>query len=450
MATTSREYLSSNSLVAYPFEEGTDRSVAGMFCDAVVHVPYGEPFSARVSEVMVSGGELSFRASLCGEDSSVSFVAEGHEGDYAVLRIGMSSVVVDVAGILGSEGLYAAGPFVLSVSCADFSPPQVSSFRIMEMVNGGDPRVVADGISGDVRLVGGSNVDVVEDDGSVRISASPGSGSGRVPCECDQSNDDIASTGSYILPERTGDVVIGGDGCIQVNADPEFGVISISGRCTACCPNEKYSDILERLHSLSVGLSDAVSSAMSFASDYNGSVSLFNAALEEPTDKELEASLTLSTPIPRERASEWSNQKVKGSHAKLVIGANIVNASRKIVHVSVAQPYRYVGESVDTDFKCLWLSVSRGIGATIPGDLPTRPVVIGPQEFDLPAGGSASVYSVLCSKENVASMPSGTYAVGQRIVFSWVGKELRNGSIVDVTKSVVRNPSATITTGAAQ
>lgn len=111
----------------------------------------------------------------------------------------------------------------------------------------GLPMESVTGISGDVGFMAGRNIRISRNaDGSIVVSAVPGAGEGRVPCECDDVAEDSNGAGSGGLhPDEFGGVSIVADGCYQVTAMPGTASIRIDGRCSACCPVEKCAGMAE-------------------------------------------------------------------------------------------------------------------------------------------------------------------------------------------------------------
>jgi hypothetical protein len=302
----------------------------------------------------------------------------------------------------------------------------------MKMVERGeDPVFVERNIQGDIVFGNGTNSKVVSDGTSIEFNAVPGAGEGIVPCDCGSEEPDDQSHVPTIVPESTGDVVVDGDGCIQVNTDNQ-SVISIEGRCTACCPTSKYSEQLDKLSNLKHSISVVHSKALLFSSKYNTEVSKFNASLEEPIDSELIASITMMPTIPRDKSNEWTNSSVKGKHQKIMSNTNIVNASQKTVMVDLYVPTMQ-------NMSCVHFSVS----VTAPvGDTPLTEIerdvinVNQTRSIRLPPGGSLNAYAIFRGAENILFLQTGTYEVHEKVVFSWVD------SSSGAAKSLERNLAA--------
>lgn len=433
MSVYANELLSSSSLTSYPFRDdaGVPVRVYRLFCDAVVSIPHGFGFSASISNIEVAPTGMSFVLDVCGDRTSM--LVPVTDRSYYVARFGdFSSVVADIDHIRDSEPFFDPSEYPLVESCANFLPRAVDSISLMKIVEKGEePVMVKSGIRGEVVFVDGTNSNVVATDTGIEFNAVPGAGTGRVPCDCP--DPDEKGTVPSIVPESTGDVVIDGDGCIQVNTD-NSSTVTIEGRCTACCPTSKYAEQLDKLAELKDSVSSIYGDAIEFTDDYNEFVTEFNEFLEEPVEEELMASMTAVAAIPRERAPEWRRNGPKGYHQLVYANTTIVNASQKEVSVSIGAPSCRGLEVAST-------KVSPGVrmsGQTVP----KREVENGVGDFSLPPGGSISVYSVLRGSILVLFIPDSTYDVTQDIVFSWEGKELVDGVVRTVQKTVTRELSA--------
>lgn len=444
MATLFREHLSSSSLTTYPFaaDSGAPPEVYRLFCDASVSVPFGSGFSASIRGVSVSGGVLSFTLRSCGEDFAM-FVDSGAEGGhYAVVMAGRSSVVADLDRVRDGGDVSDPGEYGLSVSCADFGPGAVSSFSLMASPDGASPPVVVrSGISGAVSLVAGTNMSVVAADGGVTLSAEPGAGAGTVPCECDSEADGSATEhmAPQIQPALTGDVVIEGDGCIQVGTDGA-SVVSIGGRCTACCPVDSYVSMANLLSGINERVGSAYSSLMATVGDYNEEASLYNLLIAEPAEGELSISVTATAPAPRTGAGSWSNNNVRGTHTRAYASTKVTNASQTEVSVQVSPPY-INGMFLDAMYASMFEPISEE------GDPGTRQVVSTNQalERSLPPGASLHIYSVFIDRSVGKKMSPGDHSVTHSAVFRWTGVVREGGSYVRRAKSVSKTSTASFT-----
>jgi hypothetical protein len=431
------EYLSSNSMTAYPFMEdaGVPDRVCRLFCDAVVPVSYGRSFSARLTGIDVSDESISFSISSEGEDHGFSLNLSECRGSYHVARDGRLSVVVDMDHARDSERFSDDGPYPLSPSCADFDPRAVTSISLMRRTDG-DPVSTYEGkIDGLVRLVSGTNARIVASESGMEINAEPGAGKGRVPCDCPEPESD--SSVPFLVPESTGDIVLDGDGCIQVNTD-NVSTITISGRCTACCPTSKYQDQLNRLKELMDVVKSTYSTSVELAGKYNRYATFFNEFLDEPIDDELVVSVPAFAPVPRERSDEWSNMRVLGSHNKAMVSTNVANLSQKDVSVELYPP-------VCQGMRCIMSSVS--LGAATGASLGRRRIrnAKSPITLDLKSGESVNVYSVMKGIGNVPYMEDGSRDVSQSATFVWMGKEIIDDRVVVVQRSLSKSAEASFT-----
>lgn len=307
MAHFSREYLSSNSLTAFPFvDDGVPERVYRMFSDAVAVVPLGFGMDASVSSISVRGDPGGFRVLLfklsCGGRSYAARVrANTGSAGYEVVRVeNGSAVVVDLQHVADSELFDDEGPYMLSASCADYGPGEVLSFSLWNSPDGkADPVCTDSGIRGDVTFVNGTNMKVTASEAGIRMDASPGAGEGKVPCICPGSASSDGS--SKLIPDIFGGIVIEGDGCIDVSTPFDsnwntIGSIVIGGRCTPPCPTSKYVEILDSTSVRNDEISEAYDVLTSTAGEYNDLVTKFNENLRSAGDSEFALSITCIRP----------------------------------------------------------------------------------------------------------------------------------------------------------
>lgn len=246
-----RERLSSSSLTAWPFDQASNvpARVYRLFSDCAATVPASRLSECRlsVSGVSVSGGSLSFSVGMYGDATeNVVVFPDGVDGYTVVYAFsGTVSFVVDNAHILDSGDFSDNGAYALSAGVVDPDVPKVESMSIWNSEGGGRfPVRTESGISGDVSILAGSNMSVENTrngSGSITLSAIPGAGEGVVPCGCHDSNGDDYDR--HIVPDEYGEIILSADGCYQVTPYPELGQVSISGRCSACCPVEKCAEV---------------------------------------------------------------------------------------------------------------------------------------------------------------------------------------------------------------
>ena len=461
------EYLSSNSGIAYPFDESLRGTQVGdklldVFVDALA---WTGPRWANRSLTRLYLGGFGWSSSNRQYWIRVVFGRENYEGATLETEFGgtMSPIPGSPFAVVSSVGsdrgvsftfdmdrlsllstVYIRNimsPFAASV--LEARGPAVRTFSLYKAVGPNEVERIANGISGDVRIVGGRNIRVREAPsviGGVEIGAEPGAGSGRVPCECpdeglassssapaallsaepatvrheppprianplfspgdfmlhvkrlaessvmalaggaaepeagtvgsnddpgwaDWSNDppwsEQADPGKYperevdpskygqqtpadpyngvnartnVVPGPAGEVVIGSDSCYGISADLEYGVITIDGRCTACCQCEDYLGKAEEIMARNSRLNDLFLEVSKTADEYGEKAQEFNHSLQEVAEEEFALSSSGSLSF----GTDTSSKGIKGTLARASYSIAAVNASKFEATVSVS------------------------------------------------------------------------------------------------------------------
>lgn len=228
------EYLTSNTLVSFPFRDGQDipEQVMSLFVDACVHSDTYDVSMTRVA-YDVGTGMLTFS---CGTRSYSYRSPENRVGDFDVVSGALSVFVIDRAYLESQPSFDLTVDLAIEPSCIVVDGRSVESIEV-------------DGVrlDSDVMLSCGYNIEARHDDDSeestIEISAEPGAGLGIVPCQND-GDIDIQTNGSRLLSDD-GHVTISGDGCYDMSMSGS--TIRINGKCVACCQCDQYVDAVEKL-----------------------------------------------------------------------------------------------------------------------------------------------------------------------------------------------------------
>ena len=114
---------------------------------------------------------------------------------------------------------------------------------------------------------GGHNVAIGPTDDGIVISANPGSGEGKVPCECEE------DTGNGL----SGNVQVVGDGCLSIEPSPaDSHTLIIHDSCVACCQCSQYVDKVDTLRGLANELSGVGASIRANIDKLNEEITKFN------------------------------------------------------------------------------------------------------------------------------------------------------------------------------
>lgn len=459
------EYLSSNTGIAYPFEESLRGTRVGdaimdVFVDALAWVGpryhnrkftrlyldwFGwDPQSRQyiittyfgVEDLSVRALEHTFGGTVAPVPGSSFAVVSSVGRDYGV------SFTLDMDRLLLLSAVFLRNMSVrFSASVLEAQGPAVRSFSLYKAIGPHEVERTASGITGDVSIVGGYNVTVRESPsivGGIQIDAEPGTGAGRVPCECpdteppvvssslsverkesqdaaepalpsansfvfardfslhvdeplramsegqngeedetspdsvgsnddpgweDWSNDppwsEQADPGKYpekdidptqydkqvpadpyygvnartnVVPGPAGEVVIGSDSCYGISADLEYGVVTINGRCTACCQCDDYVETANEIKDRNDRLTSLFVDVSKIADTYGEKAQEFNHSLQEVAEEEF--ALTSSGSLSF--GTNTSGTGIQGTLTRAAYSIAAVNASKFDARVSVS------------------------------------------------------------------------------------------------------------------
>lgn len=221
------EYLSSNSGIAYPFDESLRGTPVGdrimdVFVDAYAWI--GPRWHSRNIRRMFlsrfawspSNRQYLLSVMFLRDDGMLGFET-GTGGTLSALPGSPFAVVsLDDRGIgasftLDMDRLSLLSTIYMPNIAAPFAPcvvdlqgPVVRSFSIYRAVGPDEVVRTATGITGDVAIVGGNNITVRASPsvaGGVQLDAEPGAGTGRVPCECSDEESSSVSSARFLEPE---------------------------------------------------------------------------------------------------------------------------------------------------------------------------------------------------------------------------------------------------------
>lgn len=336
MSCAGNGYLSGNTLVRYPFEDGrplawnadqglssdAQRMFDGCFADALVSVGSCPKTMAEwpsFGSFYVSGDSLAFTISALG--SSYKVFASATSDRFPILRgnasWGSYVVVLSSDGIrdflsfcrensiypprsgTSSAGIGEGTSLMLCARCVNVAPTTLSSISVYDGVHDFEsgPHFVVDG---DVSIVPGNNValSMPEDgDNGISISAEAGAGLGKVECVCGDVRHASPLAGS------DGNVRIFNDTCYDIEpvvetltvdgVEKKTATLVIHGKCTACCQCEMYESIVnDRLAGIYRSVKSMRQRMSDLASEYESAVSAFNDRIRTPSISDFTLSLS--------------------------------------------------------------------------------------------------------------------------------------------------------------
>ena len=364
MSCTGGGYLTSNMLVAFPFEDGQclswadwdhasdlQMSLQKCFVDAGIYMssrPDGGAWPS-IGDFYASGSTISFKIAVgeCEVNVSVSGssgtrfpIVNGSApwGSYVVVM--SSEGIMEYCGISppsrtfsrssssGREGLYLR----LCAKCATFPHHGLSSVKVFDGWHSFDsgPHF---SLSGDVLVKPGNNMILEEEDNdphAVRLHADPGAGLGKIPC-----SDDDCGKGAIAIAGPDGHTRVFNDTCYDLEPSTTTGIVKMHVKCTACCTCKMYESIVnERLANLANVIRTAESSIRTMHGEYEECVKMFNKWINEP--KIDDVTMTLSgMPTGANIGPKIKNEKVTGKMNMCVFTATITNSSFFEVNVNV-------------------------------------------------------------------------------------------------------------------
>lgn len=302
MAKLGLEYLTSNKLIAYPFDSDTKifaddvdsvvlnnvfsitSNTAGLptstitrdfFSDAVVTVDRDvqDWFLYGIDHTIDGNIRLAFKTSTIQNPIISSYIDLNNikndlqSKHYYVLSIQQQDIqsirytfratldkgfiaYIDKAFRVKNLQAIIFKDLKFDPSVVDRTPPKVNSIQLWN----GNYTSKSPLIDLDVRLLGGFNVDISttpEDDDytSLEITASPGGGEGTVPC--DVLNPEVIDTSlNGITPDANGQIIIEGDDCYTIYPNINSNTIQIQSSCYACCTCNDYNAVSSYLQKL--------------------------------------------------------------------------------------------------------------------------------------------------------------------------------------------------------
>jgi hypothetical protein len=480
----------------WPFDEDDPRSllqVSRMFADGFATVyPDEDIDEVVVRDIRVSSNEVSFAVYKVkgGESVSSNSIAAriDRERPYATAvpsEAGWSAFVLDVFQVLQNDGMSFPGPFRMSDSSLYARANRVLSFTLVN----GEER--SGKISGNVKFKAGTNMyvgsdilqasyimPITEDKKGVVISAIPGAGAGRVPCEIPV---DCGEGSGNIKPDEMGDVVFEGDDCHQIVPvdEPwtdESGIkhvsVKIIGKCTACCQCDDYVDIGNRLAGESERLSDVYSMIKRDSSVYNAYARKFNQSVYRVSADELLVhcvAMSQNRNVGSAHSVNMGSSGISGSIDRANASLTIKNTSicdvsctvyaqmdpQRIVMATIIRPTRsddtstsVVSETIDCSN--MWYDDPSNDCCDPSNDCydPLNPencdlYDAGPAFFksgvDVPSGSSVNI--ILYGSKANTTTPNRECKVNGFVTFSWMERD-PYGSNDTVPRQLVRKFSA--------
>lgn len=440
MSCAGNGYLSGNTLVTYPFEDGqsiswpnvdisareAQESLERCFVDALVTVS-GDLSSSgawpSIGNFSADGGLLSF--DLCAMSSSVRVSVSKSSDAFPIVRgstkWGQYVIVLSSDGISGFVSLCSGrivlppvsgtsspagrdGLFLrLCARCVNAVPQHLLAIGVYDGVHSlsSGPHFV---MEGDVSIVPGNNIVLSEpDDGEtgISISASAGAGIGTIPCECEDGTVSVSS-----IAGKDGNVRIFNDTCYDVepivetyvdgNVQRRRATLRISGKCTACCQCEMYESIVnDRLAVLYRRIKDAKSEVSGLLSKYESAVEAFNDRVRNPSASDFTLSLS-GMPVGSNVSPKLNGDGVYGRMGRCSFTAVLRNSSYAVASVRVASIY---GTDTVVEASASWTEKG-GQTRSVSGD--TTSAVVG-KTFSVGPGMSLVVTFVSSKSDMVQS-----------------------------------------------
>ena len=300
------EYLTSNTTTAYPFVDGA----SGLAYD-VTQVPTKLPLDVIVDALFESNADTTIadtqlflsgfrRISATQGQFLVKDAADNQlvltatvsadiytkcrairidplcVGQLVVLNEGLSrylALLADDETITFEQTL----PFIGGVQ--GIHNPKLLTLSIYN--NGPDEPADYTGITEDVKLLSGYNIDItqatgVDGDPEIAIAASPGAGRGQLPCDEEEEVTPSNVPDGLVPVEGNIQIAPGDEGCYVIVPTLSAETIQIQGKCQACCTCDDYADMLDLLH----GMADRVRALKEMLDDaralYEQGVTHFN------------------------------------------------------------------------------------------------------------------------------------------------------------------------------
>ena len=325
------EYLSSNAYIAYPFVDNAAGILSGAFpSDAILDASFavGGGVALYLKGIVATGAGTTHPWALVLADATgvevmrfdlVNFTND--MVDQSGMRVipqqvtlgnGLASQASGV--LLATSKLY---DFVDSLSGgADFGTSLPFAARTIMPVS---PHVlslgyfnvkptpdISAGLVDDVKISAGHNIaldvepysengELAPDTATITISAIPGAGSGKIPC--DETSEKMSNRYGW-----SGDVNIETDGCYSVTPviSENSASFILSGRCVPCCTCDDFVAVLDMLKAVGARIETLRSSVLLPAhSVYETRVAEFNDYVDQYTGIDVGFSLMVY--------GQWSN-----------------------------------------------------------------------------------------------------------------------------------------------
>lgn len=436
------------------------RAVFGCFADASVWISSdtaagGWPAVSSISAKDGQAPSISFVLSADGSDAPVEASASGDEFPIVSGRTSFGAYVFvfssegirELVSVLSDFGIRAIlppdpdspssparegdGALLLCSKCVTLTPSSLSSIRVYDGVSdrGSGPHFVVDG---NVRFATGNNMAFSEADGvrGFMVSASPGSGSGRVSCGCGgksvvesalKSPDGhvrLFNDACYdIEPGEVGSVVV--DGVARVSRE-----LKIHAKCTACCTCDMYASIVnDRLVALSNAVRSAKADVGSLLGTYEHAVNLFNERMSKPDRSDVMMSMT-GMPVgaklsPKLDAADVRGKMERCAFSVVVKNRSFVNMSVKVVALS--------GSDTIVEAAAAWSDLS---GAPKTKNADSGSGIVG-SSFPVYPGRTLCITFVSVRNQMVKSVSAARYSGSATVSVSYAG-----GAIGNFSKSV--------------
>ena len=460
-------YLSGNTLVAYPFEDGQllawgcppeearlrQSALEACFADASLSIDAdpgsldgdGWPsvgdfrFGGSYIDFSLSVRGVPFRLTASAMDSAERFPVKRVWTDWGTCAMTMSSEGIRSLLALGipppghaspspsgREGLWLR----LCARCFSVHPRCLTSVRVYDGVGemGKGPHFVLDG---DVAIMAGNNMEAEAGDDGVTLSAVPGAGMGAIPC--------AGSSGKGGRPPIVGPdghVRIFCDTCLDVEpgivADADgrrlYGQIRLHSKCTSCCTCEMYGSIVnDRLRPLADTVRRARADIAGLLATYEEAVERFNARVSKPTLDDVGLTLT-GMPAGGRLGPQLAGTRIRGQMGRCAFTAILRNSSYAVLDASV---YSIAGTDDVVEASASW--IEDGAPRTMTGD--SAGAITG-RTFPVRPGQSLALTFVSRSRSMVGSVTTGGYSGSVSIGLSYTTLSGERGSLGTISRSV--------------
>ena len=373
MSAIGNGYLSSNALTSFPFEDGQcldwgveqteavnelQCALQGCFVDAAVSL-LAENVEQEAWPVVgafsMTGNVLSFKVGSGSEEDDVFVSVTASQTKFPIVEgdaiWGRYLLTLSSEGILNLASLLdkleisppvqvpSSSPgrdgglwLRLCARCISVNHHGLSSIRVYDGVH---PKI--DGphfiLQGDVVVLPGNNMRISQSDDSEGfvLNASPGAGTGKCPCECEETEE-----GNGALAGPDGHARIFNDTCYDLEPrekyyDSTLGMVSqdilVHAKCTACCTCEMYESIVnDRLSMLADAIRKAKRDIYGQLEKYEDAVDKFNKRISAPTLSDVTLSMS-AMPVGRNVSPNIGDGDVTGKMSRCAFTAIVRNHS---------------------------------------------------------------------------------------------------------------------------